>query len=41
MEISSKHIQEIKNFLEKEHGREFSCEEATKIERDLIFLVNN
>lgn len=39
METSSKHIQEIKNFLEKEHLREFSWEEATKIERDLTCLA--
>ena len=39
MEHSDKEIQEIKNILEKEHGREFSWEEATKAARDMRNLV--
>lgn len=35
MEPTNKEIQEVKNFLEEQHGREFTWEEATKGVRDL------
>src|SRR5258705_8100803 len=39
MEPSNETIQEIKNILEKEHGREFTWEEATKAAWDLANLA--
>ena len=35
MEHSNEDIQEIKNILEKKHGKEFSWEEASKAARDI------
>ncbi len=40
MAISDKQIQEIKNILEKDHGREFTWEEATQAMRDLENLAS-